>query len=133
MGYLVTLHLINVKIKTKSLPVVTRALKARKGRGLAKLELFLETAVIDIDGMLAFKAGDEGSDPYEPYDDGTVPAVYGKWYEAEKIANWLKKHSEKGGRLILHSLEADGEAWGWEFDGRGRMRELALAAVGKWE
>lgn len=45
---------------------------------------------------------------------------------------WLKLHSEKGGRLIQHSSEGDGAAWGWEFDGRGRLRQLALCSVGKW-
>jgi YD repeat-containing protein len=61
-----------------------------------------------------------------------VPALHGKWYEDEQIASWLKLHSEKGGRVVLHSVEADGEAWGWEFDGRGRMRALALRPAGKW-
>ena len=81
-----------------------------------------------------FKASADGLDPYVPdEDDGTVPALHGKWYEAERFARWLRRHSEKGGRMILHSIEADGEAWGWEFDGRGRMRRLSLARVGKWE
>ena len=42
--------------------------------------------------------------------------------EAESIAMWLRQHSEKGGRMVLHSIEGDGNAWGWEFDGRARMR-----------
>lgn len=25
------------------------------------------------------------------------------------------------------------EAWGWEFDGQGRLRELALVPVGEWK
>ncbi len=84
-------------------------------------------------GIWFSKGSKDGLDPYEPdEDDGTVPALYGKWPDAERIADWLKKHSEPGGRIILHSMEADGEAWGWEFDGKGRMRELALVPVGKW-
>ena len=55
-----------------------------------------------------------------------MPARYGKWDEAGQFAAWLKHHSEEGGRIVLHSIEADGEAWGWEFDGHGKMRELSL-------
>ena len=134
MGYESSLHLIDVKIKAESVPFVSRALRTKTGRGLLHLRPFLERAVIDSEGFLAFKASADGLDPYVPdEDDGTVPALHGKWYEAERFARWLRRHSEKGGRIVLHSIEADGEAWGWEFDGRGRMRRLSLARVGKWE
>lgn len=133
MGYESSLHLIDVKIKARSVPLVSRALKAKTGRGLIRLRFFLELAVIDREGFLAFRASEDGFDPYVPDEDGTVPALSGKWYEAERVARWLRQHSEKGGRMVLHSNEADGEAWGWEFDGKGRMRPLHLVAVGKWE
>ena len=133
MGYESSLHLIDVKIKAESAAEVTRLLKTRRGRGLASIRYFLEKIVLDSDGCFAFKSSEDGLDPYVPADDGTVPALYGKWYEAEQIANWLKQYSEKGGRIVLHSIEADGNAWGWEFDGRGRMRELTLRPIGKWE
>lgn len=134
MGHESSLHLIDVKIRTGSVPVVSRALKTKTGRGLIRLRSFLERAVIDSEGFLVFKASKDGLDPYVPDEhDGTVPALYGKWDEAERIARWLRWHSEKGGRIILHSIEADGEAWGWEFDGRDRMRQLGLTRVGKWE
>ena len=71
--------------------------------------------------------------PYSPDEDyGDVPAITAKWYEAEDIALWLKQHVEKGGKIVAHSNEGDGAAWGWEFDGKGRMRELHLCSVGKW-
>jgi hypothetical protein len=134
MGYESLLHLIDVKIKVASVPVVARALKTPGGRGTVRLASFFERAVIDSEGFLAFKADSDDSDPYVPdADDGTVSAIYGKWYEAEHIARWLKRHSERGGRIILHSAEADGEAWGWEFDGKGRMRQLSLRPKGNWE
>ena len=134
MGYESSLHLIDVKIKKGSVPMVSRALKTKKGRGLLRLRSFLDQAVIDSAGFLAFKASEDGSDlSVADADDGTVPALHGKWYGVERFARWLRRHSEKGGRIILHSIEADGEAWGWEFDGRGRMRPLALLPVGKWE
>jgi hypothetical protein len=109
-------------------------LNNQKDDELSELGYFLEHAIIDSAGFLSFKASEDGYDAYVPdEDDGTVPAIYGKWYEAEVIADWLKQYSEEGGRIILHSLEADGEAWGWEFDGKGRMRELQLQYVGEWK
>lgn len=133
MGYWSSLHLIDVKIKAESVPEVSRVLKTRKGRGLSALRFFLERAVVDSEGFLTFKASKDGSDPYLSNQEDETPALYGKWYECERTAAWLKQHSEKGGRIILHSIEADGEAWGWEFDGRGKMRALRLCHIGKWE
>ncbi len=132
MGYESSFHLVGVKIKPKSVNAVKEALETGKVRGLKSVQYFLEVAVLDADGYLTFKASEDGLDPYCAFDDGTVPALSGKWYEAERIAAWLRKHSAKGGRMVFHSLEADGEAWGWQFDGQGKMRLLKLRPVGKW-
>ena len=134
MGYETALHLIDVKIKDESIPIVKKALQTKKGRGLRPLVYFLGEAFLPDDGFLCFKSTGRYDSPYVPdEDDGTVLVLVGKWYEAEEIAEWLKLHSQKGGRLIQHSCEGDGVAWGWEFDGRGRLRELALCSVGKWK
>ena len=134
MGYETALHLIGVKIKEDSIPIVKKALQTKKGRGLRLIVDFLEEAVLPEDGLLCFKNTGTYISPYVPDDDdGTVWVLIGKWYESEKIAEWLKLHSEKGGQLIQHSYEGDGEAWGWEFNGRGKLRELALCSVGKWK
>jgi hypothetical protein len=134
MGYWSSFHLVDVKIKSESLSAVERDLKNSGGRRLAPIRDFLCRAVLDRDSFLVFKASEDGGDPYVPNEeDWTVPALYGKWAEAERIASWLKHHSEKGGRIVFHSIEADGSAWGWEFDGKGRMRHLGLKAVGKWK
>jgi hypothetical protein len=133
MGYWSSLHLVDVKIKAKSLPLVSRALKSHKRNPRIDLQAFFARAVLDSAGFLAFKTTKNGSYPYVPdEDDGTVPALNDKWYQAERIARWLKRHSEKGGRIVLHSTEADGAAWGWEFDGKGRMRALNLMPVSRW-
>jgi len=132
MGYQTCLHLVDVKIKVESVSLVRRKLSRRKSSNKDPLRFFFERAVLDSNNFLMFKASDDGLDPYGPFDDGTTPALYGKWYEAERIAEWIKQYVEKGGRMVLHSLEADGAAWGWEFDGRGRMRALALKPSGKW-
>jgi hypothetical protein len=134
MGYWTSLHLIDVKIKTESIPIVKKSLKTRKGRGSTSFQFFFERAMLDREGFLTFKGSENDIDPYVPdEEEGDVPALYGKWYEDERIAAWVKQHSEKGGRIVLHSQEGDGEAWGWEFDGRGRMRALELCPIGKWE
>ena len=126
MGYETSLHLINIKIKRDSLESVARTLKTGKTRGFSDLEYFFEYAAVDSDGYLAFKVNDNYECRYEPdEDDGTVPALEGKWYEAERIADWVKKHSEKGGSIIQHSCEGDGAAWGWSAGNRrwtGRSR-----------
>ena len=133
MGYWSTLYLIDVKIKAESLATVKRALKNVGGRKLAAISDFLSCVVLDRDSFLVFKVSEDVESPYVPTEEGTVPASYGKWYEEKQIASWLRLHSEKGGQMVLHSNEGDGEASGWEFDGRGRMRALQLRPVGKWE
>ena len=133
MGYESSLHLIDVKIKAESIQAVRAALRTGKVRAPSALRFFLDRIVLDEEGFLAFKPSEDYASPYVPdEEDGTVPALQGKWYEAERIATWLKRYSEKGGRIILHSIEGDGAAWGWEFDGRGRMRPLELRQAGKW-
>ncbi len=118
MGYETALHLIDVKIKEESFSIVKKALRTKRGAGLRPLVYFLGEAFLQDDGFLSFKSTGRYGSPYEPDDDdGTVNVLVGKWYEAEQIAEWLKLHSEKGGRLVQHSCEADGAAWGWEFNG----------------
>jgi len=134
MGYESTLHLVGVKIRPDCLSLLKKVLITGKGTGLSPIRYFLKVAVLDNDGYLCLKVNENYPSPYEPdEDDNTVPALSGKWYEAEKIAHWLKQYAEKDGRIILHSCEGDGEAWGWEFNGRGKIRALSLRPIGKWE
>ena len=123
---------MDIRIKAGSCAAVAKALKANSGRGLTRVHHFLEVSTLGQDGYLRFRAKAPNFSPYSPDEDGTVPVLSGAWYEAEHIAKWLRKYVEKGGRIVLFSDEADGLAFGWEFDGRGRMRELALVPIGKW-
>lgn len=52
MGYDTALHLVDVKIKDESIPIVTKALRTKKGRGLGPLVCFLEEAFLSDDGFL---------------------------------------------------------------------------------
>jgi len=123
------LHLVDVKITSASRQRFRRAvISSRELVSDDALRCFLERVVVDSDGFLMFTASEDGRDPYAPTEEQNhVPALYGKWGYAEEIAAWLKPHAEPGGRIIFHSIEADGDAWGWEFDGRGRMK-----ATGRW-
>ncbi len=134
VGYQTILHLIDVKIKSESVSIVERVLSTRKGRGVRPILEFLSLVAVDCDGFLAFRPSNDYDSPYTPYEeDETVPAVCGKWHEADRIAKWLRHHCQRGGRLIQHSSEGDGLAWGWTFDGRGRMKYMELRPIGKWE
>ena len=133
MGYETSLQLVNVKIKDGSVPVVTKAIVTGKGKGLAKIRYFFSVISLDNTGFLHLLNNDICSTPYGiNKEDGTALALDGKWYDVEDFADWLKLHAEKGGRIVLHSAEGDGLAWGWEFDGKGGMENFQLDHVGKW-
>ena len=55
-----------------------------------------------------------------------------KWRGEEIIADWLKEYSSAGGKIIFQSQEGDGVVWGYEFNGKGKLRLLKLKSVGKW-
>jgi hypothetical protein len=122
---------IDVKIKDECLSVVEKALNSYSDPQLAPIKNFLSHATIDSAGCLAFKPSkNDSEDPYCTCpDDGTTIALYGKWDEHEKIACWIKQYSEKGGKIVLYSCDGDGLAWGWEFDGKGKMRELRFRYI----
>ncbi|MCX6699332.1 MAG: hypothetical protein NTV68_05305 [Methanomicrobiales archaeon] len=133
MGKRNSLQMVNVVIKADSVPIVNQALKTCKGPGLTPIRYFLSRAIIDCQGTLIFKESEDAEDPYCSFDDGTTIALFGTWDEHEKIASWVKLHSEKGGKMVLFSYDGDGAAWGWEFDGKGRMRELQYRNIMKYE
>lgn len=138
MGYHTALHLIDIRIKDTSVPTVKKALETKSGRGLRHISSFLEEVHLRGDRFLYFRSNAEYDDDCDDQDISsetvaTVPVSVGRWYRSEAIAEWLKLHCEKGGRLIHHSCEEDGEAWGWEFNGRGKLRELSLSPVGRWK
>lgn len=133
VGYDSVMTLIDIKIKPDSLPEVKKALKKKKLKEFSEINWYFEYLVLDEGNFLCFKPRNDGTDFYLPCDDGTTAAMTGKWYDGVMFASWIKQHSEKDGRIVLHSLEADGATWGWEFNGKGKMRDLALCSVGKWK
>jgi len=79
MGYESELHLIDVKIRLSGLPGLLRTLKGGKSRRPARLGSYFDLLVVDEDGFLTFKASKDGLDPYVPDEEGTVPALLGKF------------------------------------------------------
>jgi len=127
------LHIVDVFIKENCLKRVKGIIKSCKNIRNEELKYFLSNIFLCDDRYLSFKASIEGENPYEPDELGTIPAMDAKWAGSEAIAKWLKKYCKGGGSIVEHSLEGDGAAWGWEFDGKGKMRYLALKPAEKWK
>ncbi len=95
------------------------------------LNMFLET--VEITDTFEFKArGHNFTTDYDPDDEGLVPALSGKWRDFDDIAAWLAKYADDEGRLLVHSEEGDGWDVGYEFDGKGNFRMLALQPIEHW-
>jgi hypothetical protein len=129
MGYETRLHLVDVKIKDDRRHEFDRLFIRKRNR--REIQYFLGEVMIDDAGFLCFKSSDDNA--YVPDEtDGSIPAKDGKWREPEAIMDLLKQYVQ-GGKMVFHSLEGDGDAFGWEFDGKGRARALELRPKGKWE
>ena len=119
-----------MKIKEECVAKVKKRIADHDKLSNETLKYFFDNVTFDSDNFLCFKA--TGDDDYEPDDEGNVPVFTAKWYGSEAIVKWVKRYCEEGGRIIEYSLEGDGAVWSWEFDGKGRMRQLALKPLGKW-
>jgi hypothetical protein len=133
MGYYTALHLLDMKIKIESIPIITNILETGKGRGITHIKYFFDVIAIGDDGVLHL-INKYNMDSYgHSRKNGTAIALDGKWYDCEEFAHWLKPHCEKGGRIIEHSREGDGNAWGWEYDGKGGLKYFQLDHYGTWK
>lgn len=132
MGYETSLQLVDVEVDPRRRPEIEAAIRKGVRSENKGLRLFLRWLGITSDNTLEFRATCKRDFvlPHCPDDEGFVSAAVGKWHRPEEIAEWLCKHCSSG-RLILHSLEGDGAAFGWEFES-GRIRYLELRPVGRW-
>ena len=132
MGYETSVQLVGVEIDPRRRREIEAAIRKAVRSENEGLRHFLRWLGITRDGTLEFRAACKRQFvlPQCPDDDGFVSAAIGKWHRPEEIAEWLCKHCSSG-RLILHSLEGDGAAFGWEFAG-GCIRDLELRPVGRW-
>lgn len=73
-------------------------------------------------------------DEMEITDDGNLEweDCNGKWHDTDTFAVWLSRWATKGAELTF--VGEDGECWGSQYDGKGKMRDLKKEwkAVGKW-
>jgi len=132
MGYETSLQLVGVEIDPRHRPEIEAAIRKAARSENDALQLFLRWLGITSDGTLAFRAACKRDFvlPQCPDYEGCVSVTIGKWRRPEEIGEWPCTHCSSG-RLILHRLEGDGAAFGWEFES-GRIRHLELRPVGRW-
>jgi hypothetical protein len=128
MGYWSNLHLVDIRIPKPSRASVKREIRHHASITDDRLRLFLKWVEIDSEGFLCFRDDPEDYCGYSPDEDGCVPAKPAKWGAAEAVVQWLSTRTD-GGKIVFHSFEGDGRAWGYEFDGRGKARRLDLVPV----
>lgn len=130
MGYESALHVIGARVAPAQRQRVQRLLAGQPASQHPGLALLLGQLGFSSSGTLELRPIDLPTDE-EADEEGFVCSVWGKFPAAEQFARWLGRHCEQG-RVILHSREGDGAAWGWEFQ-RGRIRYLELKPAGTWE
>ena len=96
MGYESALHLVNVKIKEASLPVVEKEIKGKKkSKKFDSVAQFLECVVVDEGGFLCFKPVTNFDSPYAPNEDdeGALGCFEGS---LSRSARWLRDQGIRG-------------------------------------
>jgi hypothetical protein len=143
MGYETDLVLVGVRPPPGRLARVKRALKRMQREQASEAAYIFRHPAFSSDGTIEFNSV-SFDDPdallaaaEEPDEEGLVltaladytPQI-GKWYDVHLVAAWLCEQGCEG-RIIQHSRDGDGEAWGWEF-ADGRIRELQLLPASGW-
>ena len=131
MSYYTELLLL-ARVRKDNRAEVRKELKNPPNYEEPELRYFLSILNIRDTGTLNFKCDEETDTEYCEDDEGTVDAVKGKWYGIDPIVQWLAQRVDRNSRMIFHSLEADGGSFGYEFDGRGKMRYLELKPTTGW-
>lgn len=132
MSYMTEI-LLQVRIPKRNLAAVQRDLADPEGYASAGLQLFLSVAAVSSANTIEFRAnGHDLDSEYCEDQEDLVLALKAPWRDFDDIAAWLAPHATRGSRLLVHSLEADGNDFGYEFDGRDRCRRLRLSPSGGW-
>jgi hypothetical protein len=133
MGDETTLMLVGVTVRPDRRKPIEVLLKKQAAARKPGLRLLFRQLCLTPDNSIEFRlsAKDDVATDEVPDEAGYVSSIWGKWYEAEALAEWLCRHCAEG-RVIQHSREGDGGAWGWEFRG-GRIRRLSLEPSGPWK
>lgn len=132
MGYETSLQLINVKFDPARRAELEHRLQSPE-KEPSRVSEFLDLIGLTSDGRIEFEVRRDPDLVYsfEADEEGFTQAAIGKWSDAEPIARWLAQACVSG-EVILHSMEGDGDAFGWEFK-NGRIRYLELGPSGPWK
>lgn len=89
---------------------------------------------ISCDNCVQFKPDENYYDSeFDKDEEGLVPALKAKWRSQDiSFVDWMAQYVTAGSGVYVHSLEVDGEEYGYEFDGKGRYRLLALRPTSGW-
>ena len=133
MGYETTLILVGISVAAERRAEMEQLLQKQPGETPPGLAILIRQLALTPDDTIEFRLRPEDDVPTdeEPDNEGYVSSVWGKWREAEALAEWLCRHGAEG-QVIQHSREGDGAAAGWEFRG-GRIRPLSLQPSGPWK
>jgi hypothetical protein len=117
MGYYSSVEIMDLEIKPECVQEFLQYIERNKNNKKRIFHSLLKLIGIDEDGFFTW-------DPSERV---------GKWHHGcEGFMNWLKRYCTEG-KILFLSCEGDGEVWGYEFDGEGKVRELALMATGEFK
>lgn len=133
MGYWTTLSITGVRFSKRDAARVQRDLKAWRRFKTPDMMIFLSNAALTAGNCLCFDYNSDykGDYPLGPDENQCTPAMDGKWSGDEQIARWIASHQGHGS-ISFHSLEGDGMAWMFEFDGKGRYRRHELSPA-RWK
>ena len=130
MGYYSEILLLT-KIKKDKRSEIREEIAATPYYQSSELRFLIDVIKLTPQGYLKFRK--DNGDPlteYKPDANGLLPAATGTWYDVESFASWLAPYAEEGSRIHIHSMEADGRDWAYEFDGKGQIRILELRSSG---
>lgn len=129
MGYEPTLILVGVVVDPDRGKAMQLLLKKRSNAKNPGLRLLFRQLALTPDSTIEFRLRPKDDVPTDevPDEAGCVPSNWGRWSEAEALAERSCCHAAEG-EIIERSREGDGEAWAWEFY-NGRIRYLQLQPV----
>lgn len=132
MSYMTEI-LLQVRIPKRKVAEVRHELEQSDKYASHGLRLFLSVAGLSSANTLEFRAsGHDFDSEYCENDEDLVQALKAPWSDPDDIAAWLACYAGRGDRMLFHSLEAKGNEFGYEFDGKGRCRCLLLQPHKGW-
>ena len=98
------------------------------------LRTFISILGMTENGSFQFrKSGHQVYTDFGEDEDGLVEGMEAPWEDFEEIASWVAKYADAGSAIHFHSQQADGNDFGYIFDGEGNMSFMTLKPVTSWE